>query len=118
MITRELILGLWVAAEKDDEAGVTAGDVDLDDTVVGERSRKDVVDDSRSLEGILDFVPVDEGVWCDYKIYVSTRGVWKWNNRTVSGVVESVSAFTRDTGDPITKPVHQRPPEAKKQTHT
>jgi hypothetical protein len=51
-----------VAAEKLDEAGVAAGDVDLDDTVVGERSGKDVIDELRSLEGILDFVPVDEGV--------------------------------------------------------
>lgn len=41
-----------------------AGDVDLDETVVGERSRKDVVDDSRSFDGILDLVPVREGVWC------------------------------------------------------
>jgi len=59
---RELIRGLCVATENADDAGVIAGDVDLDETVVGERSRKDVVDDSRSFDGILDLVPIREGV--------------------------------------------------------
>lgn len=61
-ITRALILGLCVAAENADDAGVAAGDDDLDDADDGDRSRNDVVDDSRSLDGTLDFetVPVDE----------------------------------------------------------
>lgn len=55
------MLGLCVAAENED-AGVAAGDVDLDEPEVGDRSRNDVVDDSRSLDGILDLLLVVDGV--------------------------------------------------------
>jgi hypothetical protein len=46
------MLGLCVAAENTDDAGVPTGDVDLDDTRDGDRSTNDVVDDSLSLDGI------------------------------------------------------------------
>lgn len=59
--TRALILGLCVAAENTDEAGVPAGDDDLEDEEDGDRSKNDVVDDSRSLDGTLDLEPPADG---------------------------------------------------------
>lgn len=58
---RALILGLCVAAENTDEAGVPAGDEDLEDEEDGDRSKNDVVDDSRSLDGTLDLEPATGG---------------------------------------------------------
>lgn len=54
------------------------------DEGVAERSRKDAVEESRSLDGILDCELVDgeKCVWC-------------------VGKVASVCALTRDTGDPF-----------------